>query len=251
MQGYYKELKALLKVINYRPGVDRLGFVGDLVNRGPASLDVLRFVMDLDDPLVVLGNHDFYCMMLGYDCVDYKGAHTLQHIVDAPNLSDILTWLRQQPLIRDCADGVLVHAGIPPQWSIDQAKQYSAEISAMLQGEHYREFLSQVFGDQPAKWQDSLVNMDRHRYIINALTRMRFCAKNGELDLKNKEAVMTDQPSFKPWFDWYTGSSNIYFGHWAALKGECNHPHVYALDAGCCWGGALKAIRVEDKAVFM
>lgn len=257
MQGCYRELQALLAVIDFNPDRDRLGFVGDLVNRGPESLQTLRFIKGLKNPLVVLGNHDLYLLAINAGCIDIKEEHLLQSILKAPDKIELLEWLRHQPLMVRKDFGVMVHAGIPPQWSIDQALVHAQEVEIVLRSDQlstvmsqYEDFLTQLVGDQPDYWNFQFSGFDRWRYIVNALTRMRFCGAHGELDLVNKRLGTTDASRFKPWYEWYQGDTDIFFGHWADLKGQCNHPHVYALDTACVWGEQLTAIRVEDRQLF-
>ena len=249
VQGCYRELQTLLDTINYHPDRDQLGFVGDLVNRGPDSLDVMRFIMQLKDPLIVLGNHDLYCLMIGYDCVDYRD-HSLDDLLAAKECADILEFLRHQPLMLSNKDYVMVHAGVPPQWDLQQAQQHADAVSADLQGANFKNLLTHMFGNTH-QWREDLTGIERSRYIINALTRIRFCQQDGSLDLDSKETESPNPETHKPWFDFYKDTTDIYFGHWASLKGNCDHAHVYALDAGCCWGEQLKAIRVEDGEVFL
>lgn len=254
VQGCWKELKSLLRTINYRPDKDRLGFVGDILNRGPQSLDVVRFIQDLHDPLLVLGNHEIYFILTSRGHVDWnRYDHTLDRLLNAPDCSQITDWLMQQPLARLTAngDGLLVHAGVPPQWSIDQALAYAKEVQHMMQGPRIDAFLGVCFGDQPDEWDPALTGHDRSRYIINALTRMRFCTSGGQLEFREKGISHPQPEKFKPWFELRTPDPlPIYFGHWAKLRGQCSRPNTYALDTGCVHGGSLTAIRLEDKQLF-
>lgn len=256
VQGCYQELEQLLHLIDFNPKKDRLGFVGDLVNRGPNSLDVLRFITSLTDPIVVLGNHDLYLLILGYELMPPDSyEHTLHPIFDAPDKIELLDWLRHRPLLyADSAmQTLLVHAGLPPQWSIAQSLAHAHEVELALQGNHFREFLSDLFGNEPLSWHDHLTGQSRLRYITNALTRMRFCDESGYLDLKGDGNVSTNPHRFHPWFnfrDHQQDKMSILFGHWAALNGHCDAPGCYALDTGCAWGYSLTALRVEDKKRF-
>jgi bis(5'-nucleosyl)-tetraphosphatase (symmetrical) len=254
VQGCWKELKALLKVINYQPGKDRLGFVGDILNRGPDSLDVVHFIQDLDDPLFVLGNHEMYFIITarGHIPLD-RYDHTLDALLNAPDCDEITRWLMQKPLIQRMTDeaGVLVHAGIPPQWTIDEAIARSDDVQQLMQQPGADAFFAVCFGDQPDQWDPTLTGHDRTRYIINALTRMRFCTAGGQLDLIEKSAAHAQPDTYKPWFEWrQSDPTPIYFGHWARLRGQCNRADTYALDTGCVHGGTLTAIRLEDKRLF-
>ena len=255
IQGCYVELQELLQRIDFNPRVDRLGCVGDLVNRGPDSLNVLRFLKNLDDPLLVLGNHDLYLLILGYELVPMDAyPHTLQALLQAPDRFELLDWLRQQPLfsIEPKNNVAVVHAGIPPQWSIQQCQAHALEVQQALQAANFKDFLKNLFGDQPDTWQPTLTGIDRLRYITNALTRMRFCNQEGVLDFSAQDPQVAPAPNFKPWFMWQKDKTemDIFFGHWAKLGGVCDHPHCHALDTGCAWGESLTAIRLEDRKRF-
>lgn len=244
VQGCYRELQELLDIINYNPARDRLGFVGDLVNRGSESLATLRFIKSCQKPLIVLGNHDLYLLALGYGVLKTQSHHTLHDILDAPDKEDLLEWLRHQPLLMQHDFGVMVHAGVPPQWTVPEAVTYAGEVESILQGPAFERVLGRLFHDDPRGWHPQLEGIARWRYIMNALTRMRFCTQAGELDLHHKTTT-APSPSYKPWFEWYQGDTDIFFGHWAALKGVCHHPHVIALDAGCVYGNGLKAVSLR------
>lgn len=257
IQGCLDELLALLNKVQFNPDTDRLGFVGDLVNRGPQSIDVLRFIKQLKDPLIVLGNHDLYLLIIGYDLVDAdKYQHTLHNVLDAPDKIEILDWLRQQPLILQLpqVSGILVHAGLPPQWNVAQCFEHANEVSSILNSLNFCDYLTDLFGNEPSTWHENLSGQDRLRYITNAFTRMRFCTQTGELEFATVDNKHPHNNDFLPWFDWrnqqHDATTDIYFGHWAALGGQCNVTHIHALDTGCAWGQRLTAIRVEDKQLF-
>lgn len=252
IQGCFTELQILLTKIHFDPVKDRLGFTGDLVNRGPESLATLRFIKNLDNPIVVLGNHDLYLLAIGYNAVYYSGHHTLSEILDAPDKIELLDWLRQQPLIYydPTYHYVMTHAGIPPQWNLNEALNYAEEIANILRGKDYYAFLTHLLGNHPSTWSNDLKGWDRLRYITNAFTRMRFCQADGTLEFNNKTKVSHDITQWRPWFDFYKLPTKILFGHWASLEGECNNPHCEALDTGCLWGNALTAYRVEDGQYF-
>ncbi|QHG92391.1 symmetrical bis(5'-nucleosyl)-tetraphosphatase [Coxiella endosymbiont of Amblyomma sculptum] len=261
VHGCFRELKALLNVIRFDPSQDRLGFVGDLVNRGPNSLEVLRFVKSLDTPLVVLGNHDLFLLILGYGLLSensYK--HTLHDILETPDKIELLEWLQCFPLLHYEKKNrvLLVHAGLPPQWSIADSLQYSREVSSALQGIYFKDFLKSLFGNEPSQWSNSLVGQDRLRYITNVFTRMRFCDEKGGVVLKKIEITNTKNTRkyLQPWFNWNWKQSDrrqidIFFGHWSALNGKCNTPNCYALDTGCSWGHQLTALELETKQRFV
>jgi bis(5'-nucleosyl)-tetraphosphatase (symmetrical) len=251
VHGCYTELQRLLELINFDQHHDRLGFTGDIVNRGPDSLAVLRFIKNLPGAQMVLGNHDFYLLILGYAAATYAHGHSLEAIFSAPDKLELLDWLRQQPLalyLQDF-DTLLVHAGAPPQWKLKDILDKSQEISAQLRGPEFFKFLQNLEGDSPLSWQEQLAGVARYRYIVNSLTRMRFCTADGELNLTNKTARSTDPEKLRPWFEWYQLPQQVVFGHWAALEGHSN-PRCQALDTGCVWGGALTAYRLEDSRRF-
>jgi bis(5'-nucleosyl)-tetraphosphatase (symmetrical) len=255
VQGCYVELQNLLELIDYNPDRDQLGFVGDLVNRGPHSLAVLRFLKNLKNPRIVLGNHDFYLLMIGYNLVSPENYnHTLYPILEAKDRYELLDFLRHQPLLYfdEHHHALLVHAGVPPQWNLPQALQYAFEVESTLQSAKFQVFLRNLFGNEPNSWHESLTGQARLRYICNAFTRMRYCTEDGTLDFHRHSPQDHSDPNFKPWFDWPRAEKNcdILFGHWAMLGGKCDQPHCYALDTGCAWGESLTALRVEDKKRF-
>lgn len=255
VQGCFSELQALLEHIRFNPQTDRLGFTGDLVNRGPDSLKTLRFIKNLKDPIVVLGNHDLYLLALNYGFVRKKENSTLDEILAAPDKEELLTWLRHQPLVHidHQLKYLLVHAGIPPQWNEQQALEHSEEVTDSLHSNQFNSFigfLENMYGNQPTQWNEDFTGWDRLRYITNVFTRLRFCDANGELDLKSKLKRPLNPQQFKPWFEFINPEYDILFGHWAALEGKCNHPKCYALDTGCVWGKSLTALRIEDKKLF-
>ncbi len=163
-----------------------------------------------------------------------------------------MDWLRHQPLIHSdtSLNYLLVHAGVPPQWDLDQALSYAQEISDMLQGPNFRDFLVNLHGNLPDQWKNDLKGWDRLRYMTNALTRIRFCDAKGQLDLLNKTNTTSDPTRFKPWFEWRNDQRDIIFGHWAALEGRCEKQGIFAIDTGCVWGESLTALRLEDRQLF-
>ncbi len=256
VQGCYDALQSLLRLIEFDPTKDTLGFVGDLVNRGPQSLETLRFIRSLPSSHVVLGNHDLYCLILGYGLMPIDSyEHTLHEIMNAPDKTEILNWLREQPLIYHDVEKnfLLVHAGLPPQWTIEESVAYGKEVSDVLRSAHFNDFLSNLFGNEPISWTSNLTGQDRLRYMTNCFTRLRFCDEKGNLDLTNTRKNHDNHSIFKPWFEFRNSKKDnvdIAFGHWAALGGHCDAPRCYALDTGCVWGHSLTAIRVEDKQRF-
>ena len=257
VHGCYRELQDLLALIAFNPNKDRLGFVGDLVNRGPNSLEVLRFLKSLSSSSsIVLGNHDLFLLILGYGLIPentYK--HTLHTVLEAPDKWGLLEWLRHCPLIHyeQSYSVLLVHAGLPSQWNIKESLRHANEISTALKGPDYLTFLKDLFGNEPSQWTENLKGQNRLRYVCNAFTRIRFCDGHGQLDLKSKGKKSFYSPHFKPWFEWRDSQKDkidIIFGHWAALKGQCDTPHCHALDTGCSWGYKITALNLKTKERF-
>ncbi|OGO94453.1 MAG: bis(5'-nucleosyl)-tetraphosphatase (symmetrical) [Coxiella sp. RIFCSPHIGHO2_12_FULL_42_15] len=255
LQGCYRELQDLLERINYNPDRDHLGFVGDLVNRGPESLTVLRFLKKLRHISMVLGNHDLYLLILGYRLMPIDSyQHTLHEVIEAPDRLELLDWLRHQSIAHfsKAHNSVMVHAGIAPQWSIKESLSLARELELILQGPHFLHFLRDLFGNEPATWNPNLEGQARWRYLTNAFTRMRFCTQAGELEFAHFHPIYHNDRGFKPWFEWRTTDEphDIFFGHWAMLGGRCDHPTCFALDTGCAWGETLTALRLEDRQRF-
>lgn len=263
IQGCYKSLRSLLKAVDFSNNSDELWCVGDLINRGPKSLDTLRFLRDMGNAAtIVLGNHDLHFLALYYQCTPDSagGRHTLEKLLAAPDCDELANWLRHKPLTHyDCMEHtmglqyyLMVHAGVPPLWNLQQTLDYSAEVEAVLQGPDFRDFLSNMYGDKPSRWKTKLTGSKRLRLITNYLTRMRFCNEDGKLDLQIKEGITQAPEGFRPWFEFenLTPQTNILFGHWAALQGVTNRPGVYALDTGCVWGRELTMMRLQDHKLF-
>lgn len=256
IQGCFAPLKALLAQVQFDPRQDTLWVAGDLVNRGPESLEVIRYIRGLGDAAVpVLGNHDLHFLAVAEGLRTPSKSDTLDALLAAPDLPEIVQWLRGLPLIhQDRALGyTMVHAGIPPQWSIKKARKRAQEVEQALRGGDYRRFLKAMYGNVPAGWRKGLRGMKRLRVITNYLTRMRFCDPNGQLDLDNKSAPHAVNLGYAPWYALENRKSRgerIIFGHWAALEGQVSEPDVFALDTGCVWGGCLTLMRLEDQATF-
>lgn len=250
IQGCYDELQALLERLDYKPAVDRLWFVGDLVNRGPKSLETLRFVRGLGDTAVtVLGNHDLHLIAFAHGHAPSHDDHTLDAILAAPDRDELIDWLCHRPLLHhDAGLGfTLLHAGLPPQWDLAQAQACAAEVEAVLRGPRLPEFLKDMYGNHPRRWSAELTGHERLRFSINCFTRMRYCDADGRLDLGSKGPPGSQPAGQLPWFRVPGRASrdlNIVFGHWSTL-GECNDPGVYPIDSGCLWGGALTALRID------
>ncbi|KAF0867203.1 symmetrical bis(5'-nucleosyl)-tetraphosphatase [Pseudomonas sp. LD120] len=252
LQGCLEPLQCLLEQVAFDPAKDRLWLVGDLVNRGPQSLETLRYLYSIRDSLVcVLGNHDLHLLAAWRNIERLKKSDTLKEILSAADCEELLQWLRQQKLMHydETRNIALVHAGIAPQWSLKKALKCAAEVETALQDDSlFEPFLDGMYGNDPAKWDSELKGVTRLRVITNYFTRMRFCTSDGKLDLKSKEGLDTAPPGYAPWFNHKerkTRELKIIFGHWAALEGHCNEPGIFALDSGCVWGGAMTLLNVD------
>lgn len=254
IHGCYEELKALLAKVDFKPVKDTLWLTGDLVARGPKSLEVLRFVRSLGDSIrLVLGNHDLHLLSVYAGMSPNRKKDQLTPLLEAPDIHELINWLRCQPLLQIDEEKKLVmaHAGITPQWDITTAKMCASEVETMLASDDYPLFLKEMHGDTPNHWAPTLTGLSRLRFSTNALTRMRYCFPNGQLEMNSKKAPDHTPRSLKPWFA-ISGSVsydyNIVFGHWAALKGGGTPEGIFALDTGCCWGGALTLLNWEKRS---
>jgi len=256
LQGCLEPLQRLLDEVRFDPARDRLWLAGDLVNRGPDSLECLRFVHSMRESLeVVLGNHDLHLLAVARGHRKANPKDTLAPIIEASDRDVLLDWLRRQPLMHYDAylDYVMVHAGIPPKWDLERARAHAREVEAVLQSDQLDDFLAQMYGNEPGRWKHKLYGSARLRVITNYFTRMRFCTADGELDLESKGGLETQKPGFAPWYahaQHRCRNHRIVFGHWAALEGKAGASNVYPLDTGCVWGGSLTALRLEDQQVF-
>lgn len=256
IQGCLPQLVELLEQINYQAENDRLWFAGDLINRGPASLETLRFIKSLGDSAkVVLGNHDLHLLAVAHGHGDLKRKDTLAEILMASDRDELMNWLRNQPLCHydSQLNTVMTHAGIPPCWDLDKTLSLATEVEEKLKSDTVDDFFAAMYGNTPRKWSDDLTGMDRLRAITNYLTRMRFCDENSKLDLKSKEGINTAAKGYAPWFHYpaqLPENCHIVFGHWAAIEGITHQDKIHALDTGCVWGGSLTALRLEDRQRF-
>jgi bis(5'-nucleosyl)-tetraphosphatase (symmetrical) len=253
IQGCYSALRRLLDLCAFDPAADRLWLVGDLVNRGPESLQVLRFVANLGEAAtVVLGNHDLYLLMLHAGLEPRSTDDNLNDILAAPDCGELLDWLAHRPLLHVEDRYVLVHAGLLPQWTVPKAKTLAEEVQAALTGKDSKKFLLRLMGSRPDTWKNSLKGWDRLRVIVNAFTRMRFCTPEGRMAMRAKGPPDTAPEGTYPWFALPSRASRthtIICGHWSTL-GFYREEGLIALDSGYVWGGALTALRIEDGEVF-
>ena len=253
LQGCHAALEKLLERIEFDAKKDRIWLVGDLINRGTGSVAILRWAMGLGDALVtVLGNHDLHTLAVAEGFVPLHRSDTIQDILQAPDRDELLHWLRQQPLAYREDDFFLVHAGLLPQWTPEQALALAGEVESVLRGEDYRDFLEHMYGNEPRRWRDDLRGMKRLRLITNAMSRLRFCTSDGTIDFSHKGPLGSQPAELLPWFDVPGRASQgvtVLFGHWSAL-GLMQQPNLVALDSGCLWGGELSALRLEDRQVF-
>lgn len=256
VQGCFTELMNLLELIQFNPNQDCLWFTGDLVNRGPDSLGVLRYVSQLGDHHIsVLGNHDLHLLAIAYGEQTPHALDTLDELLAAPDCDSLITWLRHRPLMHHdpSLNFIMSHAGFAPAWSLAHAQTYAQEVESVLQSAHPEQVLGHLYGNQPDLWQNRLQGAERLRCIINYFTRMRYCHRDGRLDFSYKGALSNKPPALIPWFEVSPRAMidiNIIFGHWAALAGQTHQAHIYALDTGCVWGKTLTAMRLEDRHLF-
>ncbi|HAK51023.1 MAG TPA: diadenosine tetraphosphatase [Gammaproteobacteria bacterium] len=251
IQGCFDEFEKLLLKCQYDREVDQIWFVGDLINRGPKNLATMKFILELNDPVIVLGNHDLHFLAVANNIHPGVRGDTIQDILDSAERDDIVEFLRQQKLLyHDKTTGyTLVHAGIPPIWDLHKALSLANEVESVLSGPDYVSFLKEMHGNEPSTWEEHLTGNDRLRAITNYFTRLRYCKDNGAMELKHKANIQPD--GFSPWFDFPAeDSKEILFGHWAACDGVTEKENIIALDTGCVWGRTLTAMRLEDGRLF-
>ncbi|ARG98723.1 symmetrical bis(5'-nucleosyl)-tetraphosphatase [Legionella micdadei] len=255
VQGCYDPLQRLLDRINFNENEDRLWFVGDLVNRGPQSLAVLRFIRNLPiKPIITLGNHDLHLLAMLFVKKPAKKNHddTLHEVLAAEDSEELGHWLRKQSVLHyDPALGVVMcHAGIAPVWDLDLARACAHELEDVLAGDNFSEFLTNMYGNEPNHWSNELTGIERLRVITNYFTRMRFCDSLGNLVLSYKGTLDDAPENLIPWYEVPSRkpiNADIVFGHWAALEGHSPDPTIFAIDTGCLWGGRLTALRLQDR----
>jgi bis(5'-nucleosyl)-tetraphosphatase (symmetrical) len=246
VQGCFDELQALLARIGFDRGRDQLWFVGDLVNRGPKSLEVLLFVRSLEERAVsVLGNHDLHLVTQFEGFERKRKDDTFTDVLDAPDARELVDWLRTRPLMHVEGNWAMVHAGLLPQWTVDSSVALGKEVQKALAARSYRDFLANMYGSKPERWDDALAGWDRLRVIVNAMTRMRFCTPQGVMEFH--ETGRNPPAGFVPWYQARTNPEpQIVFGHWSSAGLQLDH-RIAGLDTGCVWGGPLTALRLEDR----
>lgn len=248
LQGCCDAFDRLLAELQFSPSRDRLWVLGDLVNRGPASLRTLQRLRALGDAATcLLGNHDLHLLAVATGVRPEHRSDTLRDILDSPEREAWIEWVRSRPLATQAHGWLLVHAGVVPQWSRAQTLTLGTEVSEMLRGPDLRAFLQVMYGNEPRRWGESLHGADRWRFTINVLTRIRFCADDGTLEFQTKDGASAAPSGFHPWFEVpgrQTAGSPIAFGHWSTL-GLIDRPDLLAIDTGCVWGGQLTAVRVD------
>jgi len=252
IQGCYHAFQALLERLNFNQNQDELWLVGDLINRGTGSLEVLRWCYQHQNSIkVVLGNHDLHALVVAAGFVKAKKGDTLTSLLMAEDGRDLLNWLRYQHMAYSNGEYLMVHAGLLPQWTAAQALSYAAEVETALQADDYLNFLAHMYGNQPNRWHDNLTGLDRLRVITNAMTRLRICTSSGEMEFDFKGELQDIPKGYMPWFDVPNRASQttqVIFGHWSAL-GLQQRQNVDALDTGCLWGGQLTAMNLDTKEI--
>jgi len=253
VQGCFDTLSALLNKIKFKIDKDRIFFLGDLVNRGNNSLDVLRFVYSNKDNMqMVLGNHDFHLLVCALTERHPNKKDTFQDILTASDKAQLLDYLLERPLAIKHQSSLFVHAGVPPQWSINTVLENSKFVENNLQSENASNFLSKMYGNRPHSWHENLTNEEKSRYTINALMRMRFCKENGELEFDHKLDTDKNPEGYKAWFlhpKRVMSKQKIFFGHWSTLK-DLEIENIYPLDHGCVWGGMLSAYDLTNQQII-
>ena len=248
LQGCCDALDRLLEHIGFSPSRDHIWLLGDLVNRGPQSLQTLRRIRSLEGAAAsLLGNHDLHLLAVADGAQRLKRQDTLEEILAAPDREALLDWLRAQQLAAREEGWLLVHAGVAPQWDAGETLALAAEVEATLRGPDRVAFMHQLYGDRPRRWDATLRGHDRLRCIVNALTRMRLCSADGRMEFETKEGPGAAPPGYGPWFVFAgrrSAGTPIAFGHWSTL-GRIDRPDLLALDTGCVWGGALSAARID------
>ncbi|MBZ4202784.1 MAG: symmetrical bis(5'-nucleosyl)-tetraphosphatase [Methylovulum sp.] len=248
IQGCFDELQLLLDKIQFNPQEDCIWFAGDLVNRGPKSLETLRFVKNLGtSAITVLGNHDMHLLAAASATKTSTKKDSLTPILEAPDRDELIHWLRHQPLFYTNNDFCMIHAGLPPQWDFKTTQRMALLVENVLQGPNYELLLQQMYGNKPNQWTPNLKGTAKLRFIINCFTRMRYCDASGRLDFNNTGPIGTQPEELMPWFtlpNRKSANMKIIFGHWSTL-GYYEGSNCYAIDTGCLWGGQLTALKLS------
>ncbi|MDY4280798.1 MAG: bis(5'-nucleosyl)-tetraphosphatase (symmetrical) ApaH [[Pasteurella] mairii] len=256
LQGCYDELQLLLERVQFEPLKDQLYFTGDLVARGDKSLECLRFVKSLGEAgITVLGNHDLHLISTALGIKKVKPCDRVGSIFSAPDFEELIDWLRHQPLLihHEKLDFVMTHAGISPDWDLPTAKSCAKAVEEVLQHGDFHWLIENMYADKPDRWSPVLQGLDRLRYSINVLTRMRFCYSDHRLDFVCKATIQQAPVELTPWFNLNNPlfkTQNIVFGHWASLVDTPTPEHIFALDTGCVWGNRMTMLRWEDQQYF-
>jgi len=250
VQGCNDALGHLMEKLQFSPSRDTMFLLGDLVNRGPDSLGVLRRVMALGSSAqCLLGNHDLHLLAMHLGLHPLKPGDTVQDILQAPDRDALMHWLRHQSMALLQGDTLMVHAGVLPQWTVSQTLQLAAEVEGVLRSNDWASFIAQMYGNQPARWYDELQGIERLRVVVNALTRLRFCTPEGDMEFAHHRGLEETPPGYLPWFDVpgrQTAQHTVAFGHWSALK-PLQRADVLELDTGCVWGGCLSALQLHAR----
>ena len=248
VQGCMPSLQHLLDTLDFSASRDTVYLLGDLVNRGPDSLGVLRWAYEAGtSALCIQGNHDLNLLAVAHGLRKPHRKDTLDGILSAPDRQALLTWLRLQPLARRAHGWLMVHAGVLPQWTVDTTLALNTEFESAMASPDFVDFLTVMYGNTPDHWQDDLRGADRLRVVVNALTRLRLCDQHGHMEFDTKDDAAAAPPGFMPWFDVpgrLTAGQPIAFGHWSTLR-NIQRDDVLPLDSGCVWGGQLSAARLQ------
>lgn len=248
LQGCNDSLGLILDTLDFSPSRDTLYLLGDLINRGPDNLGVVKRLQSFGHSAkCLLGNHDLHLLGVHLGVRTLKPGDTVQDLLQSPDRDDIMNWLRQQPLALMQDDVLMVHAGVLPSWSATQTLALAAEVAAVLQSADWQDFIHQMYGNQPAHWRDDLQGIDRFRVIVNGLTRLRFCTPDGEMEFAHHGAPDMAPAGYLPWFDAperQTAPVTVAFGHWSSLP-ALNRSDVLELDSGCVWGRGLTALHMH------
>jgi len=253
VQGCYDSLINLLDNIHFSLDKDKLFFLGDVVNRGPESLKTLRYIINLrDNADMVIGNHDFHLIACALGSIRPNRKDTFGDVLQANDKYKLIEFLLSRPLVIEKNDALLVHAGIPPNWGTDISINKSKMVQKYLQKEGVKDFIVNMYSNEPSNWNKNLNEISDCIYSINAFMRMRFCKSNGELEFANKGDYRDPPEGYKAWFlheKRALKEKDIFFGHWSSLS-KINKKYIYPVDSGCVWGGKLSAIRISDKKLF-